>query len=72
MNNTLSILLGQKRLSVTELHKRTGISISTLYNIYHGRTENPDFKTVKTLCDYFGVTFDQFFGITEIKFKQIN
>lgn len=64
--------MGDKRLTIKELHRQTGIAVLTLSKIYHGQTKYPDLKTVKTLCDYFDVTFDQFFGITEIKFKQIN
>ncbi|CCI60789.1 putative phage protein [Staphylococcus equorum subsp. equorum Mu2] len=70
MNNNLSLLMGRERMPVSELHKATGISASTLHNIYHEKTQFPDTKTVKTLCDYFDVTFDEFFGIREISFKE--
>lgn len=65
MNNNLSLLIGKKRISVSSLSSNTGISPTTLYSLYHERTENPDTKTVMKLCKYFDVTPNEFFGIAE-------
>lgn len=63
MKNNLSILMGKERISVTKLSKKIKVSPTTLYNLYHEKTDNPDTKTVMTLCDFFGVTPNEFFGI---------
>lgn len=63
MKNNLSMLMGKERISAVELSKETGISRSTIHGLYHERTENPDTKTVMTLCKFFGVTPNEFFGI---------
>ncbi|MBN6092365.1 helix-turn-helix transcriptional regulator [Staphylococcus saprophyticus] len=65
MNNNLSLLMGKHRISALKLHKITGISRSSIYGLYHERTENPDTKTVMKLCEYFNVTPNEFFGISE-------
>ncbi|EKS24280.1 hypothetical protein HMPREF9310_02107 [Staphylococcus simulans ACS-120-V-Sch1] len=65
MKNNLSMLMGKERISAVELSKETRISRSTIHGLYHERTKNPDTKTVMTLCDFFGVTPNEFFGIEE-------
>lgn len=63
MKNNLSMLMGKERISAVELSQETGISRSTIHGLYHERTGNPDTKTIMTLCNYFGVTPNDFFGI---------
>ncbi|HCY0777706.1 TPA: helix-turn-helix transcriptional regulator [Staphylococcus aureus] len=63
MKNNLSMLMGKKRINASKLSKETGISRTTIYGLYHEKTESPDTKTVLTLCDYFGITLNEFFGI---------
>lgn len=65
MNNNLSTLIGKNRISVSSLSNDTGISPTTLYSLYHERTDNPDTKTVMKLCEYFNVTPNEFFGIKD-------
>lgn len=65
MNNNLSLLIGKNRISVSSLSNDTGISPTTLYSLYHEKTDNPDTKTVMKLCEYFNVTPNEFFGINE-------
>ncbi|MFU1790573.1 helix-turn-helix domain-containing protein [Mammaliicoccus sciuri] len=63
MKNNLSLLLGIRRMSVIKLSKETKIASSTLYNLYHCNTDNPDTKTVMKLCEYFDITPNDFFDI---------
>lgn len=65
MKNNLSMLVGKNRISVTQLSIEVGISKTSLFNLYHEKTENPDTKTVMKLCEYFNVTPNEFFGINE-------
>lgn len=66
MENNLSVLMGRERITATQLHNSTGISMSTIHSIYYGKTKYPDTKTVKKLCDYFNCTFDEFFKLEEV------
>lgn len=65
MNNNLSLLMGKHRVTASKLRTITGISRTSIYGLYHERTENPDTKTVMKLCEYFNVTPNEFFGINE-------
>ncbi|HAR5241171.1 TPA: helix-turn-helix transcriptional regulator [Staphylococcus aureus] len=65
MKNNLSMLMGRNRISASKLSAKTGISRTSIHGLYHERTENPDTKTVMKLCEYFGVTPNEFFGINE-------
>ncbi|AXJ40094.1 helix-turn-helix domain-containing protein [Staphylococcus aureus] len=67
MKNNLSMLMGRNRISASKLSAKTGISRTSIHGLYHERTENPDTKTVMKLCEYFGVTPNEFFGINEKK-----
>lgn len=72
MKNNLSVLMGRERISANELHKRTGISKTTIHFLYYEKTENPEIKTVKKLCDYFNCTFDEFFKLEEANQNEQN
>lgn len=46
----LSRILGAKRMSMTELSKKTGISRNTIYLLYHEKTAGITFATMEKLC----------------------
>lgn len=69
MKNNFSVLLGIKKVKIAEVSRETGISRTTLQTLYKENNKNPDTKTIMTLCRYFEVTPNDFFGIKEIKGK---
>ncbi len=46
----LSRLLGDKRMPVLELKRRTGLSYVTLQNLYHEKTAGVAFDTIDKIC----------------------
>jgi len=50
IKNNLSLLLGKKRLKMTDLAKKSGINKNTILNLYHERTTKIDFSIVDKLC----------------------
>jgi putative transcriptional regulator len=48
--NRLSRLLGERRMSVMELKRQTGLSYGTVYNLYAGKSNRIDFETLDKLC----------------------
>jgi putative transcriptional regulator len=48
--NRLSRLLGERRMSVRELQRRTGLSYVTVYNLYSGKSNRVDFETLNKIC----------------------
>ena len=55
MNNRLSRLMGERRVSIRQVALATGIAYSTLHALYHDRTKGIDFLTLEKLCRHFGV-----------------
>jgi putative transcriptional regulator len=54
--NRLSRLLGERRMSIAELQRRTGLAYVTVYNLYSGKSTRVDFETLNKICGVLGVT----------------
>ncbi|MDW3988269.1 helix-turn-helix transcriptional regulator [Staphylococcus saprophyticus] len=65
MKNNLSVLMGCKKVKLSDVQRSTKIARVTLDNLYHERHHNPSTKVVMKLCKYFEVTPNDFFGIKE-------
>lgn len=48
--NRLSRILGERRMSVAELQRQTGLSYVTVYNLYSGKSTRVDFETLDKIC----------------------
>lgn len=46
----LSRILGEERIKVAELSRRTGISKYALHKLYHERNKGIQFATLERLC----------------------
>ena len=57
--NNFRVILAKKRKTVADLSKDTGISKTTLTNLYYERTKNPDSQTLLKLSNALGVTIDE-------------
>jgi len=61
----LKELREEKELSQAELGKEIGVKQTTISQYERGLRE-PDFQTLKRLCDFFAVTADYLLGFEEI------
>ena len=59
MKNNLRIILAKQRKKVSDVHKATGISKTTLTSLYYERTKNPEAETLLKIADYLGVSIDE-------------
>ena len=59
MRNNFRVILAKKRKTVADLSKDTGISKTTLTNLYYERNKNPDSQTLLKLSNALGVTIDE-------------
>lgn len=59
MENNFRVLLAKQRKKVSDVHKATGISKSTLTALYYERTKHPDVRILQKVADYLGVTIDE-------------
>lgn len=52
VNNKFSGLLGSRLLRITKVAQDTGISRTTLTNLYYKRTQHISFEVLDKLCKY--------------------
>jgi putative transcriptional regulator len=55
LTNRLSRLMGERRVTVAEAARATGLSRTTLHDLYHDRSTRIDLATLDRLCGYFHV-----------------
>ena len=61
----LKELREERNLSQTQLAKEIGVNSRTINGYELGRRQ-PDYDTLKKLCDFFAVTSDYILGFTDI------
>lgn len=49
-------LLGDRRESIREMARQTGLSYPAAYRLTAGKTQGVDFATLNVLCKHFDVT----------------
>ena len=59
MKNNFLVLLAKQRKKVSDVHKETSISKSTLIALYYERTKRPDIETLLKIANYLGVSIDE-------------
>lgn len=52
LDNNLAVLLAQRLDKITNVSKATGISRTTLTNMYYKRSKSISNETLEKLCDY--------------------
>jgi len=55
IENRLSRILGERRMSIAELERQTGVPYTSLFELYHGRAKRVDIKTLDRICKALGV-----------------
>ncbi|MDP9378749.1 MAG: helix-turn-helix transcriptional regulator [Chloroflexota bacterium] len=55
IENRLSILLGERRMSVAEFARGAGVAYATAHQMYHGRTTRWDAPILVKTCRFLGV-----------------
>lgn len=56
MFNNLAKIMGDQLIKISDLHKKTGISRTTLTNIYYRRTSSVKVSTLIKICDALNVS----------------
>lgn len=59
MKNNLSKILGERLLKVSNVHRATGISKTTLTEIYYQRALNIQLDTLQKICDYLQIPLSE-------------
>ncbi|WP_314293958.1 helix-turn-helix transcriptional regulator [Fusobacterium periodonticum] len=53
LKNHLSKLMGEKRYTIVEVSRKTGLTTSTISNLYNDKVKRLDFDTLEKLCKLF-------------------
>ena len=53
LTNHLSKLMGEKRYTIIEVSRKTGLTTSTISNLYNDKVKRLDFDTLEKLCKLF-------------------
>jgi putative transcriptional regulator len=54
--NRVSRLMGERRLSIQDVSRSTGLAYSVVFDLYHDKSKRFDRETLNKLCRFFGVT----------------
>ena len=57
----LSIIMGEKRLKISDIAKDTGINRGTISRLYNETATRVDLEVMDQLCDYLDVNLDDLF-----------
>ncbi len=57
----LSIIMGEKRLKISDIARDTGINRGTISRLYYETASRVDLEVIDQLCDYLDVKLDDLF-----------
>lgn len=60
----LSTLMGKKRYSIQDVHALTGLSRSTVSNLYNDKATRIDYDTLEKLCSLFKCSANDLFEVS--------
>ena len=61
LKNHLSKLMGEKRYTIIEVSRKTGLTTSTISNLYNDNVKRLDFDTLEKLCKLFNCQTNELF-----------
>lgn len=59
--------MGEKRYSIEDVHKKTGLSRTTISNLYNDKATRIDFETIEKLCMLFNCELNRLLCIEDIQ-----
>lgn len=65
INNNLARLAGEKLVKISQISKDTGISRTTLTNLYYKRSGSISGRVLNSLCQYFGCTVGELLELND-------
>ncbi|RDH39976.1 MAG: XRE family transcriptional regulator [Candidatus Aquirickettsiella gammari] len=69
LNNTLDCLIRKRGINTNQLHKHTGIPLSTLKRLRLNKENNPTLASLAPIANFFSVSLDQLIGKTPLLSK---
>lgn len=63
VNSRFSVLLGERKKRISTVSKDTGVSRTTLTNLYYGKGSAISFDVLSKLCTYFDCSIEDIIDI---------
>ena len=63
MHCNLSTLMGKARYNIQDVHEKTGLSRTTIAQLYHDKASRVDYDTVQKLCQLFDCSVGDLFTL---------
>ncbi len=54
IKNNLSLILGKRRMKMSDLSRMTGLNKNTILNLYHEKNTRIEFKVIDKICETLG------------------
>ncbi|BBB14613.1 peptidase S24-like domain protein [Candidatus Rickettsiella viridis] len=67
LNDILEYLMKEQRINTQQLHKHTGVSLSTLKRLRLNKENNPTVASLVPIAQYFNISVDQLIGIDPLE-----
>lgn len=61
IQSKLSLLMGDKRYTIQDVHEKTGLSRNTISALYNDKTTRVDLETIDRLCELFDCEISELF-----------
>lgn len=65
MHCCLSTLMGKARFNIQEVHEKTGLSRTTIAQLYHDKATRVDYDTIEKLCRLFDCDISDLFSLKD-------
>lgn len=69
MKCLLSTLMGQARYSIQDVHNKTGLSRTTITQLYYDKATRIDYRTIDKLCSLFNCKISDLLKTEQIEIK---
>lgn len=62
-SSTMTKLMARRGINMSQLHKQTGVPLTTINRMVNESNVNPTISTLIPIAEYFGITLNQLMGI---------
>lgn len=63
IKNNLPVIMAKNRIRISELHRLTGISASSISDLYNEKTKMISFDTIEKICKALNCTIGELFEV---------
>ncbi|QFR70119.1 helix-turn-helix domain-containing protein [Companilactobacillus paralimentarius] len=72
MKNNLSMILGSRLISISDVSDNTGLSRTTVTDIYYKRANDFKLSTLEKICDFLQITLSELVEYEPQKIRRTN